>query len=88
MGLAMTTTMDASGTITIPPELAEEAGRKPGRPLEITVRDGHVEIEPVTMRLEKRGRLTVLVPEEPIVEPMTDEQLLNFIDEFRNGKWD
>ena len=67
---AMTTTMDAGGTITIPQELVEEAGLKPGTPLEITVRDGRIEIEPaaVGVRLERRGRLTVLVPIEPVQE--------------------
>jgi AbrB family looped-hinge helix DNA binding protein len=90
MILTMTTTLDANGTITIPQELLEEAGLKPGTPLEITCHQGRIEIEPAAsgMRLEKRGRLTVLVPEEPIAEPMTNEQLLKFIDEFRNGKWD
>jgi len=90
MILTMTTTIGAGGSITIPEELLEEAGLKPGTPVEVAYRAGRIEIEPasVPMRLEKRGRLTVLVPEEPIAEPMTNEQLLKFIDEFRNGKWD
>jgi AbrB family looped-hinge helix DNA binding protein len=63
---AMTTTIDSGGTITIPQELLDEAGLKPGTPVEITVRDGYIEIEPVTMRIEMRGRVAVLVPIEPI----------------------
>jgi len=38
--------------------------------------------------IEMRGHAAVLVPEEPIAERMTYEQLIQFIDEFRNGKWD
>jgi len=84
----MTTTIDEGGTITIPQELLEEAGLKPGTPLEITVRDGHIEIEPVEdgMRLERRGRLTVLVPVEPIKEKWTAEQVDKFIEELREER--
>jgi len=36
-------------------------------PLDIRVRDGRIEIEPapVKVKLERRGRLVVAVPEEP-----------------------
>lgn len=85
---AMTTTIDAGEKITIPQELLDEAGLKPGSPVEITVRDGHIEIEPATagMRLEKRGRLTVLVPAEPIKEKLTAEQVDKLIEELREER--
>jgi len=68
MILAMTTTLDANGTITISKELVEEAGLKPGTPLEITVYDGRIEIEPATpgVHIEMHGRVAVLVPNEPV----------------------
>jgi len=68
MGIMKTTTIDGGGAITIPQELLEEAGFKPGMQLHVTAHDGHIEIDPATsrVRLEKRGRLTVLVPIEPI----------------------
>ena len=86
----MTTTIDASGTITIPQELLEEAGLKPGTPLEITVRDGHIEIEPVTpgMRIEMRGRVAVLVPIESVEGKLTPEQVDRFIEELREERFD
>jgi len=84
----MTTTIDVGGTITIPKELLEEAGLKPGTPLEITVREGHIEIEPASpdMRLEKRGRLTVLVPIEPVEGKLTAEQVDEIIEDLREER--
>lgn len=84
----MTTTIDAGGTITIPKELLERAGLKPGTPLEVTVRDGHIEIEPASagMHLERRGRLTVLVPNAPIEEKLTAEQVDEIIEELREER--
>jgi bifunctional DNA-binding transcriptional regulator/antitoxin component of YhaV-PrlF toxin-antitoxin module len=68
MGIIKTATIGPDGTITIPQELLEEAGFRPGMPLEITARDGHIEIEAASpgMRIEMRGRVAVLVPNEPI----------------------
>jgi AbrB family looped-hinge helix DNA binding protein len=88
MILTMTTTIGAGGSITIPEELLEEAGLKPGTPVEVAYRAGRIEIEPasVPMRLEKRGRLTVLVPEEPIREEWTNEKLNEFIEELRDER--
>ena len=49
---------------------------------------GHIEIEPtpVRMRLERRGRLTVLVPEEPIREKWTVERTNEWIEELREER--
>jgi AbrB family looped-hinge helix DNA binding protein len=85
---SMTTTIGAGGNITIPEELLEEAGWKPGTPVELVYRAGHIEIEPtpVRMRLERRGRLTVLVPEEPIQEKWSVERTNEFIEELREER--
>ena len=81
MGVVRTTTIGAEGTVTIPQELLEEAGFKPGTPLEITAYDGRIEIEPAApgMRIEMRGRVAVLVP----IEPMEGTPLFPFSESGR-----
>lgn len=56
--------MDASGRLVIPLEVRREAGLEPGAPLRIEFREGVIEIEPepLTVTLEKRGRLLVASP--------------------------
>jgi AbrB family looped-hinge helix DNA binding protein len=85
---AMTTTIGADGNITIPEELLEEAGWKPGTPLEITVRDGHIEIEPMwrKVRFEKHGHVTVAVPVEPVEEKLTNEHVNEMIEQIRDER--
>ena len=70
----MKTTIDAEGRLVIPEEIRRLAGLLPGTPVEVRWRDGLIEIEPdvLPVRLERRGRLLVAVPEVP-VEPLTDE---------------
>lgn len=85
---AMTTTLEVGETITIPQEMLDEAGLKPGTPVDVTVRAGHIEIEPASpdMRLEKRGRLTVLVPVEPVEGSLTVEQINELIEDIRDER--
>jgi len=63
----MHTTMDSAGRLVIPKDIRQQAGIRPDMPLDIRVRDGRIEIEPapVKVKLERRGRLVVAVPEEP-----------------------
>jgi AbrB family looped-hinge helix DNA binding protein len=70
----MKTTIDPEGRLVIPEEIRRLAGLRPGTEVEVRWRDGLVEIEPdvLPVRLERRGRLLVAVPELP-VEPLTDE---------------
>lgn len=84
----MTTTIDADGTITIPQELLEEAGLQPGTSVDLTYRDGHIEIEPATggVHIEMRGRVAVLVPNEPVKEKLTVEQVNEIIEELREER--
>ena len=62
----MKTTIDLSGRLVIPKEIRTIAGLEPGIPLEVRWREGVVEIEPVPLpvKLTKRGRLLVAVPEK------------------------
>jgi AbrB family looped-hinge helix DNA binding protein len=57
--------MDAAGRLVIPREVRRVAGLKPGVPLEVRWRDGRIEIEvaPLPVRLEQRGRWVVAVPD-------------------------
>ena len=70
--------MDIAGRLVIPKDIRLEAGIRPGMPLDIRVREGRIEIEPAPLRvrLEKRGRLLVAVPEDevPVLRSDTVEQ--------------
>ena len=80
----MKTTIDRAGRLVIPKEIREKAGIKAGMPLDIRVDNGVIEIEPenVPMRLEKRGQLTVLVPEKEL-PPITVEDVNRMLEEIR-----
>jgi AbrB family looped-hinge helix DNA binding protein len=62
----MRISIDSAGRIIVPKPLREALGIKPGQLLEIRAGDGRLEIEiaPTPMRLEKRGRGLVAVPDE------------------------
>ena len=48
----METTIDKAGRLVIPKAVREQAGLSPGTRLEISYRDGKVEIEPVVAEAE------------------------------------
>jgi AbrB family looped-hinge helix DNA binding protein len=60
----MKTTMDRAGRLVIPKEIRREAKLAPGVPLEVTRREGRIEIEtaPAAVRIQRRGRLLVAMP--------------------------
>lgn len=60
----MKTTIDAAGRLVIPKPVRDEAGLRPGEPLEVTCRDGRVEIEPAPreVRIEHRQGFAVAEP--------------------------
>jgi len=72
--ITMTVTMDAAGRLVIPKELRERAHLEPGVPLDVTLRDGRIEIEPAPrpVKLVQRGRFRVAVPTEPSA-PLTED---------------
>lgn len=61
----MKTTMDAAGRIVVPKPLRQSLGLKPGQSLEMRASDGRLEIEiaATPMRLQKRGKGVVAVPD-------------------------
>ncbi|HSE96235.1 MAG TPA: AbrB/MazE/SpoVT family DNA-binding domain-containing protein [Methylomirabilota bacterium] len=61
----MNTTIDSAGRLVIPKEIRREAGLRPGMPVQVRWRGGRIEIEPLPLpvKLIRRGRLLVAVPE-------------------------
>jgi AbrB family looped-hinge helix DNA binding protein len=61
----MRTTIDAAGRIVVPKAIRDALDLKPGQVLEIRAGDGRLEIEAAAtpMRLRKRGKGVVAVPE-------------------------
>jgi AbrB family looped-hinge helix DNA binding protein len=66
--------MDSAGRLVIPKEVRQQALIKPGMPLDVRLREGHIEIEPAPLdiSIKRRGRLTVAVSHKP-VPPLTSE---------------
>jgi AbrB family looped-hinge helix DNA binding protein len=65
----MRTTIDAAGRVVIPKQLRQAASLEPGQELEITERDGRIEIEPVSapvQLVERDGFLAAEVAAEDI----------------------
>jgi AbrB family looped-hinge helix DNA binding protein len=71
----MKTALDAAGRIVIPKALREALGLKPGQELEVRAGDGRLEIEiaATPMRLEKRGKGMVAVPQGKLPALTADE---------------
>ena len=64
----MKTTIDAAGRIVVPKRLRDEMGFQPGQTLELEIVDGRLEIDiaPVEIRLQRRRRGPVAVPDQPL----------------------
>ncbi len=52
----MTTTIDKAGRIVVPKSLREALNFKPGQQLDLSVRDGHLEVEVAKTPVELRER--------------------------------
>jgi AbrB family looped-hinge helix DNA binding protein len=71
----MKATIDRAGRIVVPKSLRQTLGLKPGQPLEIRAGDGRLEIEIAStpMRLQKRGKGVVAVPEAELPALTADQ---------------
>lgn len=80
----MKTTIDAAGRVVIPKAVREALGLQAGQTLEVEAREGRIEIEPVPtpMRLERRGRGVVAVPEDDVPE-LTAEEVRDTLERTR-----
>lgn len=80
----METTIDGAGRVVIPKAIRDALGLRGGSKVEITERDGRVEIEPapIRVRLVRRKGVLVAVPEEH-VPPLTDEIVRDTLERIR-----
>ena len=80
----MKTVIDGAGRIVVPKALRLALGLRPGQPLEIRAGDGRLEIEiaPTPMRLIRRGKGLVAVPETTL-PPLTAEQVRDTLEHVR-----
>jgi AbrB family looped-hinge helix DNA binding protein len=80
----MKTTIDAAGRLVVPKAIRHALGLKPGQALEIRAGDGRLEIEiaPTQMRLKKRGKGVVAVPQEDL-PPLSAEQVRETLERVR-----
>ncbi len=80
----MRATIDAAGRIVVPKPLRQALGLEPGQILEIRAGDGRLEIEiaPTPMRLRKRGKGVVAVPEAKLPR-LTADQVRDALERVR-----
>ena len=80
----MKATLDGAGRLVVPKALRLALGLKAGQELEITAGDGRLEIEiaPTPMRLKKRGKGVVAVPQQDL-PPLSAEQVRETLDRIR-----
>jgi len=79
--------IDPSGRVLIPKALRDAAGFGAGAVVDATVRDGRIELEvpPAEVRLERRGRVVVAVPECE-VPTLRTEDVQATVDALRAGR--
>jgi AbrB family looped-hinge helix DNA binding protein len=75
VAVAMKTTIDRRGRLVVPKALREELRLEAGTLLELRIRDGRIELEPVTgpMRLVRRERRLVATADEPLPRLSVDD---------------
>ena len=80
----MRTTIDKAGRIVIPKPMRDELGLAGGQEVEITARDGHLEVDvaPVRMRLADRDGAPAAIPYEPL-PPLTTDQVREVLERTR-----
>ena len=87
---AMKATIDNAGRLVIPKEIRREAGLKPGLPLDVRWENGKIAITPapLSVKLERRGRLLIAVPRKSIAPLKTEtvEQIRKTVRQERSSR--
>jgi AbrB family looped-hinge helix DNA binding protein len=80
----MKVVLDTAGRLVVPKPLRQALGLEPGQVLEIQAADGRLEIEivPTSMRLKKRGKGVVAVPDAGLPS-LTAEQVRDTLERIR-----
>ena len=80
----MKVALDPTGRLVIPKSLRQALGLKPGQALEICAAEGRLEIEiaHTPMRLKKRGKGVVAVPEADL-PALTAQQVRDVLERVR-----
>ncbi len=80
----MRTTVDAAGRLVIPKRIRDRLGLRGNDEVEITERDGRIEIEPAATEVElvREGSVLVARPKHAL-PPLTDEVVRETIDRVR-----
>jgi len=80
----MKTTIDRAGRIVVPKPLRDELSLRGGQEVDISVRDGRIEIEPVTAPMRLVQREGVLVAEaDPSPPVLTAEEVRDALEQVR-----
>lgn len=81
---AMRTTIDSAGRVVIPKDIRERVGLAGGHSVEITERDGLIEIEPAPtpIKLKRYRSGTVAVPDDDLPQ-LTDDIVRDTIERTR-----
>jgi AbrB family looped-hinge helix DNA binding protein len=80
----MRTTIDAAGRLVIPKQIRDRLGLRGNQQVEITERDGRIEIEPspTAVELVREGSVLVARPERSL-PALTDEIVRDTLDRVR-----
>ncbi len=80
----MRSTIDSAGRVVIPKAIRDAAGLKPGSPLKIEFRDGRVEIERKSPKVQLVRKGTLLVARIPGVPKMSVDETNEWIRKSRD----
>jgi AbrB family looped-hinge helix DNA binding protein len=80
----MRTAIDRAGRIVVPKALRDQLGLQGGETLEISARDGRLEVEiaPTPMTLRRRGKGVVAVPDQAL-PPLSPETVRATLEQIR-----
>jgi AbrB family looped-hinge helix DNA binding protein len=80
----MRTTIDPAGRLVIPKRIRDRLGLRGNEQVEITERDGRIEIEPAPTEVElvREGSVLVARP-DCVLPPLTDEIVRETLDRVR-----